>query len=485
MSLPLVAVVCLGLALFQALAHLVAGLTGLVSVRIAAIRRISAALSLSGLGVGGLALIGAMIGVLSGQPISAFGFQLDGTGAALLAMVSLVGGAVLRFSRNYLDGDPRHAAFLGGLHLTLATVIAFVLAASLWTFALAWVAMSLTLHRLLVFYPDRPVARLAAFKKFVLARLSDAALLSAFVLLYRIAGSADIAAINADIHASGAQGSVGLAAVLLVVAAVLKSAQFPAHGWLVEVMETPTPVSALLHAGVVNAGGVLLLRFSDVVTANPAALWLLAIVALASIIVGSLVMMTQTSVKAALAWSTIAQMGFMLLQCALGAFGAALFHILAHAVYKANAFLTSGTLRQAKPAASSRPFAQVLLLAIAIAVGASVGIGHLSASMLVTVLAAMGVLIQLDLRQPVTAVAVLIAMLMLAFAGHVVADTLRPWGAAPIPPGLAILAVADMALLCAVQVAARLAPRRPVLAALYVHLRNGLYINTWLNKHSA
>ena len=123
-----------------------------------------------------------------------------------------------------------------------------------------------------------------------------------------------------------------------------KSAQVPFHSWLPDTMETPTPVSALMHAGVINAGGFLVIRLSPLVSLSPIALDLLAVVGAATAILGSVVMLTQTSLKRSLAYSTIAQMGFMMLQCGLGAFSAALLHIVAHSAYKAHAFLSCGSV---------------------------------------------------------------------------------------------------------------------------------------------
>jgi NAD(P)H-quinone oxidoreductase subunit 5 len=448
------------------------------------LRRLSTGLSLAGFAVGLIALVYLAIVWINGAAppeTQWLGLRFDVTGAALVAMVTLVGGAVLRFSQNYLDGDARQGAFLGGLHLTLATVILFVLSANLLTFALGWVAMSLTLHKLLVFYPDRPAARLAAHKKFLLARLSDAALLLAFLCLYRITGSLDMADIAARLPAA-APFDVTLVALLLVVAAVLKSAQFPVHGWLIEVMETPTPVSALLHAGVVNAGGVLLLRFSDVLMQSPLAQGLLVLLALGSIIVGSLAMMAQNSVKAALAWSTVAQMGFMLLQCALGAFGAALFHILAHAAYKANAFLSAGTLSDKKPVQERSVAALFPLAALAGLSLTLLATGTLSASLLVTLLAAMGVVTVLEARRPLILTVVTAGMVALALLGHGVIERLLGETSLSVSPLLATVTVAGMVILCIGQWLALSAPRWPPVMALYVHLKNGFYINTWLNR---
>ncbi|MEM6471208.1 MAG: proton-conducting transporter membrane subunit, partial [Planctomycetota bacterium] len=137
--------------------------------------------------------------------------------------------------------------------------------------------------------------------------------------------------------------NIQVAAVLLVIAAVVKSAQFPFHTWLPQTMQTPTPVSALMHAGIVNAGGYLIVRLHPVVVAAPWVMAVLAAFGILTVTYAAVVMTTQTSVKRTLAYSTIAQMGFMILQCGLGAFSAAMLHILAHSMYKAHAFLSSGS----------------------------------------------------------------------------------------------------------------------------------------------
>jgi NAD(P)H-quinone oxidoreductase subunit 5 len=133
-----------------------------------------------------------------------------------------------------------------------------------------------------------------------------------------------------------------LAALLLAASALLKCAQLPVHGWLIQVMEAPTPVSALLHAGVVNLGGFLLLRAGILVADVPAAQALLVVVGSLTAVVAALVMSTRISIKVSLAWSTCAQMGFMLMQCGLGLHELALLHLLAHSLYKAHAFLAAG-----------------------------------------------------------------------------------------------------------------------------------------------
>ncbi len=267
--------------------------------------------------------------------------RLDIISVAMSVLIAFIGWVVVRFSRTYLVGEPGQARFCGWLAATLASVLTLVIAGNLGQLVVAWIATSLSLHQLLLFYPDRSAAQAAARKKFIVARIGDAALIAAAVLLVQAYGSADIATILERARTISPPASAHWAAASLVLAALLKSAQFPSHGWLVEVMETPTPVSALLNAGVVNAGGFLLIRFADVLMTTPGALATLVMVGGFTALFASAVMLTQSAVKTSLAWSTIAQMGFMVLQCGLALFPLALLHIIAHSLYKAHAFLAS------------------------------------------------------------------------------------------------------------------------------------------------
>lgn len=270
------------------------------------------------------------------------GLRLDLLSAIMVALVTAVGAAVALFSLPYLAGHPRRPQFLAWLHLTLAAVQTLVLSGTLGLTLVAWVATSLTLHRLLLFFPQRPGAVFAARKKFVVSRLGDLCLLAALVVLYRHYGTTELSALFAA-AAAGDTAPIPGAAWFLVGCAALKSAQFPCHSWLPDTMETPTPVSALMHAGIINAGGFLILRLSPLLVHAPGALTLLALIGTVTAAFGAIVMLAQPSVKRALAFSTIAQMGFMLLQCGLGAFDLALLHLVAHSLYKAHAFLRAGS----------------------------------------------------------------------------------------------------------------------------------------------
>ena len=305
------------------------------------------------------------------------GIYYDTLSSIMLLLVAFLGMIVTRYACRYLQGDARQGYFLKWLCVTIGAVSTLLISGNLALFAVAWMATSLALHKLLTFYADRPAALVAARKKFMISRLGDLCLLAALILVYRVFGTWEFRELFAEaaaLHASGHLPPTLLPLCLLLVgAAMLKSAQVPFHSWLPDTMETPTPVSALMHAGIINAGGFLILRLSAIVSLAPLALDTLAIVGACTAVFASLVMMTQASIKRMLAFSTIAQMGFMLLQCGLGAYSIAVLHIVAHSLYKAHAFLSSGSVvslsktswvPRERPAAHPGIFAASLLTSV-------------------------------------------------------------------------------------------------------------------------
>lgn len=442
------------------------------------------------------------------------GFYLDALSAIMVGLVAFVGLIVIVYSRNYLDGDSRQGHFTLWLCLTLAAVLLLIVSGNLFQFALAWVATSVGLNKLLLFYPERQAAVLAARKKFLASRVGDLCLIAAMVLLHQTFGSLDYVVLFAGAEAMRATGAVPGAihsvAALLVIAALLKSAQFPLHGWLTEVMETPTPVSALLHAGVINAGGFLVLRFAGVISLSASSLETLVIVGGFTALFGSVVMLTQTSVKVSLAYSTIAQMGFMMLQCGLGAFPAALLHIVAHSLYKAHAFLSSGSvidLARASwsPSPGGRPHPARMAMVIGLVLAVTLMIGTLFGATITAQpgVFALGAVVMLGLAHLIiqafderpslyvigrtVALAVLVGLayfgLQLA-AEHLLAGSLPPVQALRGPLDLAIVAAVVLAF-AAVTILQSLLPGKaaePRWQALYMHLANGLYVNTLANR---
>jgi NAD(P)H-quinone oxidoreductase subunit 5 len=470
----------------------------------------------------GFALAAAVVVILAGATTSAtlgvagigLSVHIDALSSMMLVLVAFIGAIVVRYSRNYLDGDPAHSRFTRWLLFALTAVLTLILAGNLALLIVAWIATSLALNKLLLFYPERPAAQRAAAKKYWISRMGDVCLITAAVLLYARFGTLDIAAMGeAARAAAGTHTSaiVMLAAVLIVATAVLKSAQLPLHGWLIEVMETPTPVSALLHAGIINAGGYLVLRLSDVMLLATPALELLALIGGATALFGSLVMLTQTSVKVQLAYSTVAQMGFMLLQCGLGAFSSALLHIIAHSLYKAHAFLSSGSVMDLarsswSPSPGGQPHPARLLMALGVVIATTLVIGAVFESspavnpgslalgavllMALTHLMASAIDERPDAyvlaRTGLSAAAVSAAYFGLqAGMAALMAESLPPGGAIAGIPEIAIatLVVVSFAALTVFQSQMALRSAEPFWQAAYVHLRQGLYLNTLANRY--
>lgn len=272
---------------------------------------------------------------------------LQGPRLVMLPLVTLLGGLTLRFSRRYLDGDPRPHRFVAWFLAVLAGATLVVTTGNLIVLALAWTFTSLALHQLLTLGNGRAAAEMMAHKKFILSRLADVAILSGVAVMVRAGGSAEISELLA-VAGMGAGAGATLAApfawgaALLAIGVILRSAQLPFHGWLLQVMEAPTPVSALLHAGIVNIGAFVLLMLAPLVGRAPGAQLMLIAAGTVTAVLAALAMLAQANVKGSLAWSTCAQMGFVLVEIGLGAYDLALLHVAAHALYKAHAFLNSG-----------------------------------------------------------------------------------------------------------------------------------------------
>lgn len=300
-------------------------------------------------------------------PVVASWIEAGPLTALLAVLVQFLGTVIAAFSSRYLQGEraqPRYAFALGGV---MAAVHLLLLANHWLLLIAAWTAVGLFLQGLLCFYPDRPFALLAAHKKRLADRLADLLLLSAAGLAWMEVGSGGLAELRLHLQAFGATEPLQWSAVLLVLAVILRTALLPVHGWLIQVMEAPTPVSALLHAGVVNLGGLVLIRFAPLLDAAAPARWLLVAFGLLTAVAAGLVMLTRISIKVRLAWSTVAQMGFMVLECGLGLYTLAALHLIGHSLYKAHSFLAASSVvrqtRLAKMAQTARVATLSLLLA--------------------------------------------------------------------------------------------------------------------------
>lgn len=461
--------------------------------------------------------VAAIAAVASAGPVQAgltgwtgmgLSVRLDAVSLPICILVGFVGWVVLRYARTYLAEEPGRARFHGWMAFTLASVLVFAASGNLVQLVLAWIATSLCLHRLLLFYPERAAARRAARKKFVTARLADIALIAATALVVSTFGSFDIATILERARAADPGTATTAAALFLALAAVIKSAQFPLHGWLTEVMEAPTPVSALLHAGVINAGGFLLIRFADVMLLSPGVLAGLVMIGGFTALFGGLVMLTQPAVKTSLAWSTVAQMGFMIMQCGLALFPLALLHIVAHSLYKAHSFLASGgaveriaALRRPGPVAIPNVGAVTMAFLAALGIYVIFGwvFGFQDKSPQANALGAILIFgVAYLLAQGLAGAAPgalmrrMIAYSVIASLGyftlHHLADVLTAGtlpqtpAAGPLEWVLILLAVVSFGLVAVAQSMFPLWAYHPAAAGLRVHLSNGLYANALFDR---
>lgn len=290
---------------------------------------------------------------IAGVVASAFGAQIaidqnDRLSIVLLAVVLSISAVVLSFAERYMADEPNRRIFQANAALLTSAAAWIAVAPNVATFAVAWllcgVALFSTVRSSREGGATRPAAQMARTAELT----GSGAMLAATALTLVVAGNAaltEIGAAASELSASELAlgfSALDLTALLLVVATAARCAQLPLGGWLQASLTAPTPVSALMHAGVVNAGGVLIVRWGPLVTESTVAMSLLFAVAVTTLIATTTAMMARPDVKGSLALSTRAQMAFMLIQCSMGAFGAAMFHLVAHGMYKASKFLGSG-----------------------------------------------------------------------------------------------------------------------------------------------
>lgn len=435
----------------------------------------------------------AVVSVVAGS--SGRSFDLAGTTALLL--VGFLGWIVVRYSQTYLDGERRQPTYVRWLLTTLAGASAVVATDHLGVLALAWLGTSLALQQLLTFYPDRPAALMAAHKKFLVSRLADLCLFTAVALFAWQFDTLHIGELVQRSMAAAPDGTLQAGAVLVVAAVLLKSAQLPFHGWLIQVMEAPTPVSALLHAGVVNLGGFALIRLGGLIGAVPVAQALLVVIGSLTAVLAALVTSTRISIKVALAWSTCAQMGFMLMQCGLGLYEMALLHLVAHSLYKAHCFLSAGgAVQRAIVRSMTPPAAAPSPLGLLAAAGGGVAMVALAAWLLQVGLAqqpalwALALIVSLALaplltppigdgRVTLVARHTLVAFVVaVAYFGlhRMLHGTLPIEGGAP-PAALWMFAIACFALLYAAQGIVAVRPHGHLARTLYAWFYGGLFLD--------
>ncbi|MBF8258570.1 MAG: hypothetical protein HW377_944 [Actinobacteria bacterium] len=291
----------------------------------------------------------------SGSFVVRLGLFVDRLTVVMLVMVTAVSGIVQSYSVRYMQGDAGYSRFFACVSLFTGSMLMLVMSDNLLMMFVFWEAVGLCSYLLIGFTYERKAAGDAAVKAFWVNRIGDAGFLLAVMLAWTTFGTLDSLAImrEAGRHAGdtvalfGTLGSVNtltLITLLFLCGALAKSAQLPFHVWLPNAMEAPTPVSALIHAAtMVTAGVFLIARFAPLFDLAPVTLNVLAFVGAGSAFFAAAVSMVQTDIKRILAYSTMCQLGYMMLACGLGAYGLAIFHLVAHAAFKSLLFLTAGT----------------------------------------------------------------------------------------------------------------------------------------------
>ena len=262
-------------------------------------------------------------------------FKFDTLSSLMLLVVILISIIIYQYTIRYLESDITRPRFLGQLGAITLSVSILVLSNNLLTAFIGWQFIGLALYVTLNHYHFDPFANRSAKKKFVINRIGDLSFLTAVVLCYQLYGTSLFSVILY-------QNNNELIGFLVFIAIMTKSAQFPFHIWLPDTMEAPTPVSALMHAGVINAGGYLLARLAPLYLENISLMLLIFLVGLITALLGNLFYFFQFDTKKKLAYSTMAQMGYMILQCGTGAFLSAVYHLIAHGFFKASLFLNAG-----------------------------------------------------------------------------------------------------------------------------------------------
>ncbi len=275
---------------------------------------------------------------------------LDPLTSVMAMAVSGISLVVHIYAVRYMAEEPGYARFYILLDLMTASILLMVAAGDLITLLVAWHLIGVLLYFLLGHDLVRPAAQRYAFWSFFTYRVGDLPLILASVLLYRAYGTFAIPTLFEHITANpDAQTVFGLpltfvVAMLIALSAFARSAQFPLHTWLPYTMEGPTPVSALMHAGIVNAGGFIINRFAPVFIHAGFVLHIVFAVGMITAIMGSVLMLTQNDIKKSLGYSTMGQMGFMFVECGVGAFSLAIYHLVAHGLFKGTLFLDAGSM---------------------------------------------------------------------------------------------------------------------------------------------
>jgi NAD(P)H-quinone oxidoreductase subunit 5 len=272
-------------------------------------------------------------------------FHLDALAIIVIALVAFIGMCVGSFAYRYMRGDSRYRLFLMQLSLLIISVLIMVSANHLLVLFSAWCVSNILLILLMIHKSNWQAAKASGILAAKYYLLSAACIAAAFAIFYYENNQTSIKTLNQQ-HTQSIFMIIALG--LLLIGAMIQSAIFPFHRWLTSSLNSPTPVSAIMHAGLINGGGFILARFAPLYLEHPNLLTIVFVIGISTALIGTLWKLIQTDIKRMLACSTMAQMGFMLAQCGLGLFPAAVAHLVWHGMFKAYLFLASGSAAQEK-----------------------------------------------------------------------------------------------------------------------------------------
>ncbi len=341
--------------------------SGLIALLGATLRERSSSLGVSALALSTFAALVSLYHVVQHKPILltsplllpkplAYTVLIDRLAAVMMALITGVSLVIHVYSQRYMQGDQGYVRFFSLLSLLTFVLLSLVTSGNLFWLFICWHLITWLLVLLLSFNKNSAAARMAGRTTLRVQGFGDATLLVGILLIYAKFGTFDLTELFRSIQSSPAPSlwagtvfeinSVTAITLMILIAIMTKSAQFPFHVWLPGTIEAPTPVSAMLHAGIVNAGGFLVNRLAPLYGVAPASLHLMFLIGGLTALIGATTMLTQSSIKRTLVYSTMGQMGYMIMECGLGAFALAVFHLCAHGLFKATLFLNSGAAIQ-------------------------------------------------------------------------------------------------------------------------------------------
>ena len=337
--------------------------SGLIALLGTTLGERSSSIGVSALSLATFAALVSLYQVVQGEPVLLtfsvflpgpldYTVLIDRLAAVMMVLITGVSLVIHVYSQRYMQGDQGYVRFFSLLSLLTFVLLSLVTSGNLLWLFFWWHLITWLLVLLLSFNETSPAARAAGRTTLRVLGLGDAALLGGLLLIYAKFGTLDLTELFRTIQSSAPPplwagtffeiNSITAITLMILIAIMTKSAQFPFHVWLPGTIEAPTPVSAMLHAGIVNAGGFLVNRLAPLYGASPISLHLMFLIGGLTALIGTSTMLTQPSIKRTLVYSTMGQMGYMIMECGLGAFALAVFHLCAHGLYKATLFLNSG-----------------------------------------------------------------------------------------------------------------------------------------------